>query len=135
VRGEARGASPLTACLCAHAGRRPLLERPASATPGFDAGDPAQSVAPTNASGADRTGLMRPVDGAYLYNLRVPSAPANSLFGLGLVLCRQRQRRCVAIADPPWQGGAPPWLARASAPQKKTTVRSSTGEVTATDSA
>jgi hypothetical protein len=48
--------------------------------PATDAGDPSQSVATTDASGADTTSVMRLADGAYLYNLRVPSAPADTLF-------------------------------------------------------
>ena len=45
-----------------------------------DADDPAQSVATTDASGADTSKVMRAADGAYLYNLRVPTASANTLF-------------------------------------------------------
>lgn len=45
-----------------------------------DAGDPAQSVRTVDASGADTTKVMRPVDGGYLYNLRVPTGGAGSVF-------------------------------------------------------
>lgn len=45
-----------------------------------DAGDPAQSVRTVDASGADTTKVMRPVDGGYLYNLRVPAGGAGSVF-------------------------------------------------------
>lgn len=48
--------------------------------PATDADDPGQSVGTVDASGADTTNVMRPVDGGYLYNLRVPSGEAGSLF-------------------------------------------------------
>jgi hypothetical protein len=47
--------------------------------PSVDPGDPSYVVA-TSVSGADTSGVMRQVDGQYMYNLAVPSAAANTLF-------------------------------------------------------
>jgi hypothetical protein len=45
-----------------------------------DIGDPTQTIASGDATGADATNVMREVGDSYQYNLRVPSAVANSLF-------------------------------------------------------
>ena len=49
------------------------------ADPNTDPGDPS-AVVPISVSSADTTGVMRQVDGQYIYNMRVPSAPAATMF-------------------------------------------------------
>jgi hypothetical protein len=48
--------------------------------PATDPGDATLNVTTTSVSSADTTGVMRQVDGQYIYNLQVPSAPAGTLF-------------------------------------------------------
>ena len=65
----------------ARAGLSPSIQLlSGDADPATAAGDPAQSITTTDASGTDTSNIMRPADGAYVYNLRVPTAPANTLF-------------------------------------------------------
>ena len=48
--------------------------------PATAADDPAAVVASSSVSAADTAGVMREVAGGYLYNLKVPTAPAGSKF-------------------------------------------------------
>ena len=48
--------------------------------PNTDTGDPALSVPTESVSSADTTGVMREVDGQYIYNLRVPSGAAGAKY-------------------------------------------------------
>ncbi len=48
--------------------------------PGTDPGDASLNISTTSVSAADTTGVMRQVDGEYIYNLHVPTAAANALF-------------------------------------------------------
>jgi hypothetical protein len=48
--------------------------------PDTDPGDSSLNVDTTSVSGADTTGIMREVDGQYIYNLLVPSAAAGTKF-------------------------------------------------------
>ena len=48
--------------------------------PGTDPGDASLNISTTSVSAADTTGVMRQVDGQYIYNLHVPTAAVNALF-------------------------------------------------------
>jgi PKD domain len=48
--------------------------------PQTDPGDATLNVTTTSVSAADTTGVMREVDGQYIYNMQVPSASAGTLF-------------------------------------------------------